>query len=468
MNARNWFERLLESVADRGRELIGLRHGDAHDAPSVAELSHQLLGGVGEASNVALAREILQRWKQMEAPQRLAFLQLLAEQFDPDPQAIARAAAAYRPGDPAALRRLLEASEPPRQELLRRLNMAPGGTAALVDIRAFLLGVLPDHPELEAVEADFRHLLASWFNRGFLHLERIDWDSPAAILEKLIRYEAVHPMSGWEDLRRRLGRDRRCFAFFHPALPKDPLIFVEVALTREISSTIAPLIDPNAPESDPREADTAVFYSINNALRGLRGVSFGNFLIKQVVNELSAEFPDIRTFVTLSPMPRMRGGLKRATGGDETLATQVKQVLGERIEVLQGETECDDPLEALDRLLTTPLDETRRTRYGPLLSDLALFYLTHLKQGVSALDPVGHFHLSNGARLERINPFANLSRRGLDESWGCMVNYRYERDEVVANHEAYVGKGRIALSRELERRQRQLDDTLRKAIAHEL
>jgi malonyl-CoA decarboxylase len=460
VNARTWFERLLDNVADRGLELIGLRDRGERDAPSDAELCHRLVEGLGEASNIALAREILQRWEGMDETRRLDFLHILAVEFDPDAEAIAQAAADYRARDPAALKRLLEASEPPRQELMRRLNMAPGGTAALVDIRANLLQALPQHPELLGVDADFQHLLASWFNRGFLRLERIDWNSPAAILEKLIRYEAVHPMSGWDDLRRRLGADRRCFAFFHPALPRDPLIFVEVALTRGISTTISPLIDPQAPESDPQQADSAIFYSINNALTGLRGVSFGNFLIKQVVSELNDEFPEIQTFVTLSPIPRMRQSLHKAAAGDETTARQLERLLGERADTLKQAAECDDPLEALDRLLAQPADDDRKALIDPLLSDLALFYLGCMKRGGAAYDPVAHFHLSNGARLERINRHANPSARGREESWGCMVNYRYRSDEVVANHEAYVWDGRIALSRELERRLRQIDDLI--------
>jgi malonyl-CoA decarboxylase len=466
MNARNWFERLLDNVADRGLELIGLRDRGERDAPSDAELCHRLVEGLGEASNIALAREILQRWATMDEARRLEFLQILAVELDPDPKAIAQAAADYQPREPAALRRLLEASEPPRQELLRRLNMAPDGTAALVDIRAFLLRILPENPQLQGVDDDFQHLLASWFNRGFLRLERIDWNSPAAILEKLIRYEAVHPMSGWDDLRRRLGPDRRCFAFFHPALPQDPLIFVEVALSNAVSSTISPLIDPEAPESDPQLANTAVFYSINNALSGLRGVSFGNFLIKQVVSELSAEFPNIQSFVTLSPIPRMRQGLRKASG-EEATARQLERLLGRQSDALKQAAGCDDPLEALDRLLQLPPDESQQALLDPVLSDLTLFYLTRLKRGDAAYDPVAHFHLSNGARLERINRQANPSTRGLGESWGCMVNYLYRSDEVVANHEAYVCDGRIALSRDLERRLRQLDDLLRSETVDE-
>jgi malonyl-CoA decarboxylase len=463
MNARNWFERLLDNVADRGLELIGLLERSERDAPSDAELCHRLVDGLGEASNIALAREILQRWETMDETRRLAFLQIMAVEFDPDPEAIAKAAAAYQPQDPTSLQRLLAVSEPPRQELMRRLNMAPGGTEALVDIRAFLLQNLKQMPHLKGVDADFLHLLASWFNRGFLHLERIDWNSPASLLEKLIRYEAVHPMSGWNDLRRRLADDRRCFAFFHPALPHDPLIFVEVALTNEISASIAPLIDPEATACDPQQADTAVFYSINNALTGLRGVSFGNFLIKQVVSEISAEFPNIHTFVTLSPIPRMQQGLRQAFQ-DPATSDQLRAILEQHTSELTEAADLDTTLDIVNQQLQQPLDETQ---LNPLLSDLALFYLGCMKRGEGAYDPVAHFHLSNGARLERINLHANPSPRGLGESWGCMVNYRYRGDKVVANHEAYVCEGRITLSRDLERRLRQFDTLLPNGRDHD-
>ncbi len=459
MNARNWFERLLDNVADRGLELLRLREREAHNAPSDSELCHRLLEGQGEASNIALAREILQRWEAMDEHQHLDFLRILAKEFEPDPSAISEAAAAYRSDDPASLQRLLEATEPPRQELIRRLNMAPGGTAILVEMRATLLQALREHPSLKAVDADYQHLLTSWFNPGFLRLERIDWNSPAALLEKLIRHEAVHPMSGWDDLRRRLGKDRRCFAFFHPALPQEPLIFVEVALTQGVSDTISPLIDPQAVEDDPQQADTAVFYSINNALTGLRGVSFGNFLLKQVVTELSHEFPNITTFITLSPIPRLRQGLKKALA-EPAMAQQLAQLLGDRAEPIKQTTGCDDPLAAIDKLLQTPCDEAQLALLDPLLSELTLFYLAHIKRGESAFDPVAHFHLSNGARLERINRHANPSPRGLEESWGCMVNYHYHGDYVVANHEAYLCEGRITLSPELEKQLSQLDERL--------
>ncbi len=457
MSALGWFERLLNSVADHGMELIGLKQPEG-DAPSDSELCHRLVEGQGEASNIALAREILQRWQEMDTSQRGEFLHMIAVELDPDPQEIRDAALAYQSHDPESLMHLLEVSEPPRQEFFRRLNMAPGATAVLVSMREALLGRLSEHPELKGVDYDMRHLLASWFNRGFLRLERIDWDSSASILEKLIRYEAVHPMQGWDDLRRRLASDRRCFAFFHPALPQDPLIFVEVALTREVSDSVTPLIDPEAPLTDTEAVDTAIFYSINNALKGLRGISFGNFLIKQVVSELSEEFPGVNRFVTLSPIPQLRSVLQRLQRepvGGQTPET-LRLVLGERIEELMQSAGCDDPLLAIDRLLETPLQEPLKKKLEAVLRDLVLFYLTQLKRGLYAYEPVAQFHLSNGASLDRINLFANPTPRGNRDSWGCMVNYRYQASQLVANHEAYLCDGRIALSADLEQRQAQL------------
>jgi malonyl-CoA decarboxylase len=462
MSALGWLERMLNSVADHGMELIGLKDRGTR-IPSDSELCHRLVDGMGEASNIALAREILQRWQDMDREQRHLFLKMIAVELDPDPVEIQQAAQAYHSRDPESLQRLLEVIEPPRQELFRRLNMAPGATAVLVEMRAELLQSLRQHPELKGVDYDMHHLLTSWFNRGFLDLERIDWNTSASVLEKLICYEAVHPMQGWEDLRRRLATDRRCYAFFHPALPQDPLIFVEVALTHEISDSVTHLIDPESPLTTTDSVNTAVFYSINNALTGLRGISFGNFLIKQVVNELKEEFPNVDRFVTLSPIPRLRKSLQKlqndSAGGiaSETL----DKVLGKRKQQLTQATSCDDPLEALDRLIDHP-DNHHDDLLTSSLKDLVLFYLVFLKQGDHAYDPVAHFHLSNGARLDRINLFANPTRRGTEHAWGCMVNYRYEESDLVANHETYLCTGRIALSKELEQRLERLKGLLQK------
>ena len=288
MSGMTWLERMMNTVADRGRELLGLREGQTRDP--LPDLCRRLIAGRGEASNIALAREVLQRFEGLEPDQKTAFFFTLAEQFGPDPERVLAATSAFRTDRPETLVNLIDAVEPPRQELFRRLNMAPHGTAGLVAMRTELLDRLDEHPLLSSIDADLRHLLASWFNRGFLRLQRIDWHSPAAVLEKVMRYESVHPVAGWDDLRRRLAGDRRCFGFFHPALPEEPLIFVEVALTRQIAAEIGPLIDPGAEETDPYAADTAMFYSINNALQGLRGISFGNFLLKQVLSDLAAVF----------------------------------------------------------------------------------------------------------------------------------------------------------------------------------
>jgi malonyl-CoA decarboxylase len=298
---------LLYSIADAGRELLRRGPGESAPAKAILPLCHALLGSRGEASGTALALEVTEAYRALAPAERLRFFRALREEFDVDGERIVATAEAYRDRrDLESYLALASAVEPPRQELIRRINMAPRGTETIVGMRADLLQALDSHPELKAVDADLRHLLASWFNRGFLLLERIDWNTPAAILEKLIEYEAVHAMEGWDDLRRRLAEDRRCFAFFHPALPGEPLIFVEVALMRGIATAIQPLLDRKAPVADPAEADTAVFYSISTCQEGLRGISFGNFLIKQVVLELAKEIPSLRRFVTLSPIPRFR------------------------------------------------------------------------------------------------------------------------------------------------------------------
>jgi malonyl-CoA decarboxylase len=302
-------------------------------------------------------------------------------------------------------------------------------------MRRYIIGALKDHPDWKTLDADLEHLFASWFNRGFLTLERIDWNTPAIVLEKLIEYEAVHEIRGWDDLRRRLADDRRCFAFFHPALPHEPLIFIEVALTKGISSAVQPLLATDAPQLDPEAIDTAIFYSITNCQVGLRGISFGNLLIKQVAQRLGLEFPRIRTFSTLSPIPSFGSWLR---GVRQSLA--------------------DDPARAsaaaeLARLDTPDwyLNAAQAERLRKLLMPLAAHYFLNAKQNGEALDPVARFHLGNGARLYRLNWLSDVSPRGMRQSAGMMVNYLYRVDEVERNHEMYVRDQRVVASRELQR-----------------
>ncbi len=402
---------------------------------------------------MALARDVIAAYHSMDAASRDALFDLLAREFDPDPAAIERAARRYHESpNPDVFIALSATVEAPRQELFRRINFAPGGTRTLVAMRAHLLGLLPSRSDLAGVDFDLKHLLGSWFNRGFLRLERIDWHTSAEVLEKLIQYESVHEINGWPDLRRRLAGDRRCFGFFHPALPEEPLIFVEVALTRGPVTALEPLLDLDAPVADPAAADTAVFYSINNCLKGLRGISFGSFLIKQVMEELSAEFAGIRRYITLSPLPDFASALRADdanTGAKQFTRERLARLLRDYAGVLTRRARRGDAVDALRRLLERPL-EHRRVLAAPL-SRLALVYLTRLKRDGTALDQVAHFHLANGARLERINPFANLRPYGLSRSFGVMANYRYLPGELEHNHERFVRGGEIAMSPRLER-----------------
>jgi malonyl-CoA decarboxylase len=291
------------------------------------------------------------------------------------------------------------------------------------------------HPQWKSIDSDLEHLFGSWFNRGFLTLERIDWYTPAIVLEKLIEYEAVHEIAGWNDLRRRLAADRRCFAFFHPALPHEPLIFIEVALTKGISSAIEPLLALEAPQLDPHAADTAIFYSITNCQTGLRGISFGNLLIKQVAQRLGQEFPRIKTFATLSPIPGFSAWLK-------TMRAEAR-------EAPDGQRQ-DDALKLLDSAdWHKKPEEAERLRKA--LMPYTAYYLACAKQNREAADPVARFHLGNGARLERLNWLADTSKRGLQQSAGMMVNYLYRLEEVEQNHEVYVREQKVAASRELRR-----------------
>jgi len=427
--------------------MLGHAAGRTNSTANLAATCERLIARRGEASGLALATEVVRALERMNGSDAAAFLEALASSFSPPADAVAAAVARWQaePTDDAVMA-LSAATEAPRQELFRRLNMVGGGAAALVRLRGQLLDLLPARPHLRGVDADLRHLLSSWFNGGFLRLEQISWETPAATLERLIAYEAVHEIHGWDDLRLRLADDRRCFAFFHPLLPAEPLIFVEIALTRDLPAAIAPLIGVQRPIADAREAHTAVLYSISNCQPGLRGISFGNFLIKQVVRELSAELPSLRTFATLSPLPSLAKALADHSNADAFTDERLRAMTAGHHDELRRLARSDDELEALSRLLEAP---------GPhdpvvarLAGRLALAHLLHVKVGDHIADSVGHFHLSNGARLERINPDGDLSPRGR-ESHGVMVNYVYEPQRLEVNHERYVRGGHVATAASL-------------------
>mgnify|MGYP001377403393 FL=1 len=423
--------RTLGSVMEAGREILERRRrgipAAANSAETLVALCRDLLEHRGEASGLALAGEIIVGYQQLPAAGREGFFQSLAQEFDVDPDAILSAADSYRDQpDLKNLWTLNRVVEAPRQKLFRRINMVPGGTRTLVAMRGHLLPMLRDKPALKGIDSDMKHLFISWFNKGFLELRKIDWSSPAMVLEKIIDYEAVHEINGWDDLRSRLREDRRCFAFFHPALANDPLVFVEIALTDSVPGDLSPLLMLERDTPPAKRINTVVFYSISNCHPGLAGISFGNFLIKNVVEELKKEMPALKTFVTLSPVPGFRRWLLDADLSglvDEELIPALKEPVGK---VIDGEV------------------------YTALLK-LCAHYLLREKSGEAPLDAVARFHLGNGARLHRMHGGADHSVKGRGQSAGIMVNYLYDLAKIEENHEAFFDQGKIVASRTISR-----------------
>ena len=398
---------LLSTVFERRQRTV---QPATSDGRPLEELADALVGSDGETSGLALAEEILARFETLDDTGKLAFFRHLATAMNIAPDAVRATLDTYEK-DPskASYRAFMAASEPRRQELIRRLNRLPNATGALVRMRADLLRLGRGEPELEALDIDFRHLFLSWFNRGFLVLRPISWESPAHILEKIIAYEAVHAIYSWEDLRRRLApADRRCFAFFHPSMPDEPLIFVEVALTKGIPGSVQTLLSVDHAEILAAEADTATFYSISNCQAGLASISFGNSLIKQVASDLATELSSLSTFVTLSPIP----GLTRWLEAEEI-----------------------------------PLAGADPNRLRALAAD----YLLNAKRPAGLpLDPVARFHLGNGAIVHAVHAEADTSDKGRAQSAGTMVNYLYDLENIAQNHERFATTQEVACSAEVK------------------
>ena len=380
------------------------------DSRPVAELADELVGSIGEISGLAIAEEILFRFATMDDDEKLGFFRHLATEMNIHPETVRTTLQDYeKKPSKASYRAFATAVEPARQELVRRLNRAPGATGALVRMRADLLRIGRGLPDLEALDLDFRHLFASWFNRGFLVLRPINWESPAHILEKIIAYEAVHAIDSWNDLRRRLEpTDRRCFAFFHPSMPDEPLIFVEVTLNKGIPASVQALLAQDREAMPEEEADTAVFYSISNCQPGLASISFGNSLIKQVASDLASELTGLTTFVTLSPIP----GLIKWLGKEKQ--------------------EWDN-------------DQPER------MKALAAHYLLNAKgQDGLPFDSVARFHLGNGSIVHAVHADADTSDKGRTQSGGTMVNYLYDLHKVSQNHENFVITKEVAATADVK------------------
>ena len=456
------FSRTLANLRGAWREIALSARGALSGAPrpdlpedDIARLRQQMLncleGRGGEVSARARAAELGRSYLALNPAGRERFLRLLTEEFGTDRAVVDDccalvAAAADAPARSAAERALRTALTAPRVTLLRQFNALPEGVKFLVDRRAELLALAGDEPALRGLSDDLRDLLANWFDIGFLELRRISWDSPASLLEKLIAYEAVHEIRGWTDLKNRLEADRRCFAFFHPRMPDEPLIFVEVALVAGIAGSIHTLLDEDAPIGNPHAADSAIFYSISNCQKGLVGISFGDFLIKRVVETLAAELPRLKSFATLSPLPGFRAWLKSEAARDGLLLAGEARA----VQALGGDPGDRDP----DGLLLLLLDRpdwhadarTAAALKEPLLRLAARYLVRARAPSGRALDPVAHFHLSNGARVERFNWLGDVSEKGLQQSAGIMVNYLYRLDHIEANHEAYREEGKVAAS----------------------
>jgi malonyl-CoA decarboxylase len=454
------FDRTLTNLRSAWRDIALSARGVLARSPrpelssdDIVRLREQMLSCLdargGEVTARARAADLGRTYLMLDAGGRERFLRLLASEFDIDHDEVDRCCGkllrAEEPiGRAAAERQLRDALEPPRIKLLRQFNALPEGVKFLVDRRAELMRLGRHDALLRGLEDDLRRLLANWFDIGFLELRRIGWESPAALLEKLMAYEAVHEIRSWGDLKNRLEADRRCFAFFHPRMPDEPLIFVEVALVAGMASNIGPLLDEAAPVGDPQDADTAIFYSISNCQQGLAGISFGDFMIKRVVDALAADLPRLKVFATLSPVPGFRAWLAReATAAPDSLLLPSERTALEELDPATKTQDLPALLERPDWHTNPQLSAALRE---PLLRLCARYLTREWARSGRALDPVAHFHLSNGARVERLNWLGDISEKGLEQSAGIMVNYVYRLADIEANHEAYRGEGRVATS----------------------
>ncbi len=454
MSRISYLSELLSSVFARDES----RH-QGEGQGSFTELCDALLSQSGEMSGHRLARGLLNRFAAADAEEQLTFFRLMADRYDINAEHALRAAQRYSEEKSADnLSILIESVEPRRQELFRRLNRVPGATNELVRMRALLLAACKEYPELRCIDVDFQHLFRSWFNRGFLVLREIDWHSPASILEKIIAYEAVHAINSWSALRSRLEPDdRRCFAFFHPAMIDEPLIFVEVALTQSTPASIRQVLQTTRDIVPQQEATTAVFYSISNCQKGLAGVSFGNFLIKQVAQELSRQLPNLEIFRTLSPVPGLMRWVDKALPSDAAAQADTQSELDDQQKRLQEALQTAQRISAMDTFESNEGDNEH-------LKFLVAHYLRNEKRSDNLpLDPVARFHLGNGASLDYVLPAADVHRKGLSQSAGVMVSYLYDLDKVEDNHEAYANECVVKVSPEVEALLAKPKRTLRRA-----
>jgi malonyl-CoA decarboxylase len=426
-------------------------------APDAEHIKEQIAECVystgGEISSRTRAVELGKIYLELSTNGKYNFMRLLAHEYGVDHKKIDACIESYQTASNEEKRieaemALMHELIPPRVKLLKMFNALPNGFKFLIDFRAELMPIRKSDPKLKKLEEDLRRILSSWFDIGLLDLEEITWHSPASMLEKLIQYEAVHEIRSWADLKNRLDSDRLCYAFFHNKIPDEPLIFVEIAMLNRLADNIGTLLDQSALTINPQEADTAIFYSISNAQKGLAGINLGNFLIKRVVSELANTFKNLKHFATLSPVPRFRKWLKEALASEEeSLLTEQEKEKLKRISTSHNTSI------GLLALLNSDWsgDPEKVQELKPILMRLCAYYLTEIKRKKKAYDPVANFHLSNGARLEQINWLADISKKGLIQSAGIMVNYYYKLPEIEKNHELYVTESKINISKDIKK-----------------
>ena len=416
----NFFNDLINSLFDKPNKKKSFNFfSDKKKILSTKDFIDNVALAKGEVSALGYAEFLMQHCEKLDEKELIIFFKLMRENFDISSLELSQAVDEYKVNSNSEnLITLMKFSEPKRREIFRRCNGISRGTIRLVNLRKRLLGILKKNPELKAVDYDLVYLLKNWFNRGFLILRPINWETPAHILEKIIAYEAVHEINSWDELRLRLApKDRRCFAFFHPAMQDEPIIFVEVALMKNIPSKIQDVLEEKRDFLEPDEANVAVFYSISNCQKGLSGISFGNFLIKQVANDLKFEFNNIKKFVTLSPVPGLRNWIKNKKPKFEMTLEKFKK-------------------------------SEQFLKVEPSLMNCAgNYFLKSDRSDGMPNDPVARFHLGNGASLEQINYLGDTSLNGLNLSGGLMVNYLYDLDKVEENHEAYTSENKLNISK---------------------
>jgi len=431
INPSNFISDLVTRITEAGQSLAGMGFNNNVDIKTLCE---HLISEKGEAIGIALAKEILCRYKESTMKEKLDFFLLLLHEFDADSVAIEAAFKKWKKDEKSSARDIHLVTEPKSIELISRLNRVKGATSEIVEMRNDLIGFLEPHPELKALDNDFKHLLTSWFNRGFLELKSIDWSTSAEVLERVIKYEAVHEIQGWEDLRRRVVEpDRRLFAYFHPAMENEPLIFVEVALVDEAPYAIQPILAADRDAIDPENASTAAFYSISNCQPGLRGISFGNFLIKKAAMELKHEFPAIKNLLTLSPIP----GLGRWI--DAEIQNSSVFLKDSQLAFINSFKESKQLPSEKNDIAT--------------LREIVACYLVHARStNGTVYDPVAKFHLGNGACLKNIHANANLGKTRDDgwKDWGVMANYEYNLQDIEKNHEAFINDNVVIHSSEVQ------------------